>query len=238
MSSTNKTGLGFNQWILADKPTMEDFNADNVLVEQLLEERCTKSETDERFMAVEQLLDERYTKSEADGKFVARETLTANDIMVSSPVFPAKTSVEGALVKLSGEKLNKSQIGTFQVKLEKGTATYSISTGTYCKTGNMVVAHVALVLSSAVTGAPAADRVDLVGLPFPAYGGNARFIGTSGYTKNFTNVTGQVRPRIALGTKIECVVDNSGTSGIHMLTYANLTATSQFDFTVIYFTAQ
>ncbi|WP_195282763.1 hypothetical protein [Harryflintia acetispora] len=36
MSSTNKTSLGFNQWILEDKPRMEDFNSDNALVDEKL----------------------------------------------------------------------------------------------------------------------------------------------------------------------------------------------------------
>ena len=48
MSSTNKTEMGFNQWSLADKPTMEDFNADNALTEQLLGERYTKAEIDQK----------------------------------------------------------------------------------------------------------------------------------------------------------------------------------------------
>lgn len=36
MSSTNKTSLGFNQWILEDKPRMEDFNSDNALMDEKL----------------------------------------------------------------------------------------------------------------------------------------------------------------------------------------------------------
>ena len=40
MASMNKTELGFNQWTLTDKPTMDDFNADNLLTDQLLKERC------------------------------------------------------------------------------------------------------------------------------------------------------------------------------------------------------
>ncbi|TCL44096.1 hypothetical protein [Harryflintia acetispora] len=43
MSSINKTELGFNQWSLSDKPTMEDFNADNLLADQILEEKLDKS---------------------------------------------------------------------------------------------------------------------------------------------------------------------------------------------------
>ncbi|WP_195282812.1 hypothetical protein [Harryflintia acetispora] len=43
MSSINKTELGFNQWALSDKPTMEDFNADNVLVDQLLADTLNKT---------------------------------------------------------------------------------------------------------------------------------------------------------------------------------------------------
>ena len=39
MASINKTELGFNQWALTDKPTMDDFNADNLLTEQLLKEQ-------------------------------------------------------------------------------------------------------------------------------------------------------------------------------------------------------
>ncbi|RGB64780.1 hypothetical protein [Provencibacterium massiliense] len=36
MASANKTALGLNQWSLSDKPTMEDFNADNALLDQIL----------------------------------------------------------------------------------------------------------------------------------------------------------------------------------------------------------
>ena len=39
MASMNKTELGFNQWTLTDKPTMDDFNADNLLTDQLLKEQ-------------------------------------------------------------------------------------------------------------------------------------------------------------------------------------------------------
>lgn len=38
MSSTNKTGsLGLNQWVLEDPPLMEDFNADNVKIDEALQ---------------------------------------------------------------------------------------------------------------------------------------------------------------------------------------------------------
>ncbi len=33
MASTDKTTLGFNQWVETDKPVMADFNADNALAE-------------------------------------------------------------------------------------------------------------------------------------------------------------------------------------------------------------
>lgn len=49
MSSTNKTTQGFNKWILEDKPQMADFNADNALTDQLLGDRYTKEEADEKF---------------------------------------------------------------------------------------------------------------------------------------------------------------------------------------------
>jgi|GEM_PF-1547476 len=34
MPSTNKTPLGLNQWLLSDKPAMDDFNADNLIAER------------------------------------------------------------------------------------------------------------------------------------------------------------------------------------------------------------
>ena len=37
--STNKTSLGLNQWILADKPTMNDFNEDNRIIDRELNDR-------------------------------------------------------------------------------------------------------------------------------------------------------------------------------------------------------
>lgn len=35
MSSTNKTELGFNQWVKTDSPCMEDFNSDNQISEEI-----------------------------------------------------------------------------------------------------------------------------------------------------------------------------------------------------------
>lgn len=47
MASTYKTNLGFNKWLESDKPRMEDFNRDNELVEdkiqQLIQEKVSKS---------------------------------------------------------------------------------------------------------------------------------------------------------------------------------------------------
>lgn len=43
MASTFKTDLGFNKWILSDKPMMEDFNTDNALTDQLLADRLSKA---------------------------------------------------------------------------------------------------------------------------------------------------------------------------------------------------
>lgn len=40
MASTNKTSLGFNQWIGADKPKWADFNADNALLDEELKKRA------------------------------------------------------------------------------------------------------------------------------------------------------------------------------------------------------
>lgn len=40
MSSTNKTPLGLSQWDGTDKPKREDFNADNLLVDQILQSKA------------------------------------------------------------------------------------------------------------------------------------------------------------------------------------------------------
>ncbi len=40
MASTNKTSLGFNQWIGTDKPKWADFNADNALLDAELKKRA------------------------------------------------------------------------------------------------------------------------------------------------------------------------------------------------------
>ena len=40
MASTNKTSLGFNQWISTDKPKWADFNADNTLLDSELKKRA------------------------------------------------------------------------------------------------------------------------------------------------------------------------------------------------------
>lgn len=40
MASTNKTSLGFNQWIGSDKPKWADFNADNLLLDTELKKRA------------------------------------------------------------------------------------------------------------------------------------------------------------------------------------------------------
>ncbi len=40
MASTNKTSLGFNQWIGSDKPKWADFNADNRLIDAELKKRA------------------------------------------------------------------------------------------------------------------------------------------------------------------------------------------------------
>ncbi len=37
MPSTNKTPSGLNQWLATDKPEMEDFNADNLTIDALVE---------------------------------------------------------------------------------------------------------------------------------------------------------------------------------------------------------
>lgn len=40
MPSTNKTPLGFNQWVGTDTPKREDFNADNALSDKLIQENA------------------------------------------------------------------------------------------------------------------------------------------------------------------------------------------------------
>lgn len=40
MPSTNKTDLGFNQWVLTDQPEMGDFNADNELANSLIQNKA------------------------------------------------------------------------------------------------------------------------------------------------------------------------------------------------------
>ena len=57
MSSINKTELGFNQWALSDKPTMEDFNADNALT------NSTFTEVNNRFVEVENTLKNKINSS-------------------------------------------------------------------------------------------------------------------------------------------------------------------------------
>lgn len=45
MAASNKTPLGFNQWISSDKPKREDFNADNLLADAQLQKKVEASGT-------------------------------------------------------------------------------------------------------------------------------------------------------------------------------------------------
>ena len=47
MASTNKTELGFNEWIGSDRPMMEDYNSDNTICDSELQKRYTKDEVDQ-----------------------------------------------------------------------------------------------------------------------------------------------------------------------------------------------
>lgn len=42
MPSTDKTSLGLNQWLPNDKPTMEDLNKDNVVIDEKLSNKANK----------------------------------------------------------------------------------------------------------------------------------------------------------------------------------------------------
>lgn len=150
MSSTNKTGLGFNQWILADKPTMEDFNADNVLVEQLLEERYTKGETDERFAPVSACVSES-DRANWDGK------LDKTGGTVTGPV-----NFTGNLTR-GGEPVATYKAGTWQPTSTAFNLTPRYAF--YVRVGQLVTVNSAIDIT-AISGNT--DYAIINGLPFSA----------------------------------------------------------------------
>ena len=95
MSSTNKTSLGFNQWILEDKPRMEDFNSDNALVDEKL------VSANQRIEAVETSLENKANRTSP------KEYSLAMSTSFSGPAKYFKTedgvvTVYGSFLKSSG----------------------------------------------------------------------------------------------------------------------------------------